>query len=60
MARRGDGRNPLLQTCASQRRSRPKTARLQDKIKKLREQMKQLDGTKEQLEKEPDGQRSIG
>jgi phage shock protein A len=36
-----------------------KTERLQDKIKKLREQMKQLDRTKEQLKKEPDGQRSL-
>jgi hypothetical protein len=35
-----------------------KTERLQDKIKKLCEQMKQLDDTKEQLKKEPDAQRS--
>jgi transposase len=36
-----------------------KTERLTEKIKKLREQMKQLDRTKEQLKKEPDGQRSL-
>ncbi|MDO3569648.1 transposase, partial [Ralstonia pseudosolanacearum] len=36
-----------------------KTERLQDKIRKLREQMKQLDGMKEALKKEPDGQRSL-
>jgi transposase len=35
-----------------------KTERLQDKIKRLREQMRQLDETKEQLKREPDGQRS--
>jgi len=35
-----------------------KTERLTDKIKKLREQMRQLDATKEQLKNEPDGQRS--
>ncbi len=36
-----------------------KTERLQEKIKKLREQMRQLDGTKEELKSEPDGQRSL-
>jgi hypothetical protein len=36
-----------------------KTERLQDKIKKLREQMKQLDGIREELKREPDGQRSL-
>ena len=36
-----------------------KTERLQDKIKKLREQMKQLDDTREELKNEPDGQRSL-
>ncbi|VTU17291.1 IS1182 family transposase [Variovorax sp. RA8] len=36
-----------------------KTERLTEKIKKLREQMKQLDRTKEELKKEPDGQRSL-
>ncbi len=36
-----------------------KTERLQDKIKKLREQMKQLDDTREELKKEPDGQRPL-
>jgi len=36
-----------------------KSERLTEKIKKLREQMKQLDDTKEQLKKEPDGQRSL-
>jgi transposase len=36
-----------------------KTERLTEKIKKLREQMKQLDDTKEKLKKEPDGQRSL-
>jgi chromosome segregation ATPase len=36
-----------------------KTERLTEKIKKLREQMKQLDDTKEQLKKEPDRQRSL-
>jgi len=36
-----------------------KTERLQDKIKKLREQMKQLDDMREELKKEPDGQRSL-
>ena len=35
-----------------------KTERLTDKIKKLREQMRELDRTKEQLKDEPDGQRS--
>ncbi|WP_432726680.1 IS1182 family transposase [Variovorax sp. W6] len=36
-----------------------KTERLQDKIKKLRNQMKQLDYTREELKDEPDGQRSL-
>ena len=36
-----------------------KTERLAQKIKKLREQMTQLDRTKEELKKEPDGQRSF-
>lgn len=36
-----------------------KAERLQDKIRKLREQMKQLDDTKEALKNEPDGQRSL-
>ena len=35
-----------------------KTERLKDKIKTLREQMRQLDRTKEELQHEPDGQRS--
>jgi len=35
-----------------------KTERLTDKIKTLREQMRQLDRTKEELQHEPDGQRS--
>ena len=36
-----------------------KAERLQDKIRKLREQMKQLDDTREALKNEPDGQRSL-
>jgi hypothetical protein len=32
---------------------------LAQKIKKLREQMTQLDRTKEELKKDPDGQRSL-
>ena len=36
-----------------------KTERLQDKIKKLREQMKQLDDTREELKQVSDGQRSL-
>ncbi|MDO3549951.1 IS5/IS1182 family transposase, partial [Ralstonia pseudosolanacearum] len=36
-----------------------KAERLQDKIRKLREQMKQLDDTKEALKSESDGQRSL-
>ena len=36
-----------------------KTERLQDKIKKLREQMKQLDDTREELKQDSDGQRSL-
>ena len=35
-----------------------KTERLQDKIRTLRAQMRQLDETREQLKREPDGQRS--
>lgn len=35
-----------------------KTERLQDKIRTLRAQMRQLDETREQLKSEPDGQRS--
>lgn len=35
-----------------------KTERLQDKIRTLRAQMRQLDVTREQLKSEPDGQRS--
>lgn len=36
-----------------------KTERLQDKIKKLREQMKQLDDIREELKQDSDGQRSL-
>src|SRR3546814_6374737 len=36
-----------------------KTHRLQEKIKTLREQMRQLDGIKEQLKNVPDGQVSL-
>ncbi len=36
-----------------------KTERLQDKIKRLREQMRHLDETREQLKNKPDGQRSL-